>query len=131
MTSTTNPTGTLTLGMVTVDTHDANALADWWAAQMGADVLERNDGWYVVLGGGTLPIRLSFQKVEDPTPGKNRIHLDVMATDLEAEVDRLLGAGATLVERRGDDNFRWVTLADPHGNEFCVASNAHATQEFS
>ena len=48
-------TGTLTLGMITVDTHDANTLADWWAAQMGAEVLERNDGWYVVLAGGTLP----------------------------------------------------------------------------
>ena len=84
---------TLTLGMVTIDTHDADALADWWAEQMGAEVMERNDGWYVVLQGGTLPIRLSFQKVEDPTPGKNRIHLDVMAADLDAEVDRLLGGG--------------------------------------
>jgi len=114
---------TLTLAMITVDTHDADQLADWWAEQMGADVLERNDGWYVVLQGGTLPIRLSFQKVEDPTSGKNRLHLDVMAEDLDAEVDRLVGAGATLVERRGGESFRWVTLADPHGNEFCVADN--------
>ena len=120
---------TLTLGMVTIDTHDADALADWWAEQMGAEVMERNDGWYVVLQGGTLPIRLSFQKVEDPTPGKNRIHLDVMTDDLDAEVDRLMGGGATLVERRGDESFRWVTLADPHGNEFCVAGTAAATAE--
>ena len=123
--------GSLTLGMITVDTHDANELADWWAAQMGAEVLERNDGWYVVLAGGTLPIRLSFQKVEDPTPGKNRIHLDVMAADLDVEVDRLLAGGATLVERRGDESFRWVTLADPQGNEFCVASTGEATGEFA
>ena len=54
-----------------------------------------------------------------------------MTSDLQAEVDRLLGAGATLVERRGDDSFRRVTLADPHGNEFCVASTGDATQEFS
>ena len=67
------------------------------------------------------PGLLSFQKVDDPTPGKNRIHLDLTADDLEAEVDRLLGAGATLVGRRGDESFRWVTLADPDGNEFCVA----------
>jgi hypothetical protein len=26
-----------------------------------------------------------------------------------------------LVERRGDEHFRRNTLADPEGNEFCVA----------
>lgn len=74
---------------------------------MGAEVLGRNNGWYVILQGGTLPIRLSFQKVEDPTPGKNRIHLDVMAADLDDEVELLLGNGATLVARRRDESFRW------------------------
>lgn len=113
---------TPTLGVVTIDTHDADALADGWAEQMGAEVLERNNGWYVILQGGTLPIRLSFQKVEDPTPGKNRIHLDVMAADLDDEVELLLGNGATLVARRRDESFRWGTLVDPHINESCVAA---------
>jgi hypothetical protein len=112
---------TLRLGMITFDTHDADALADWWAAQTGSEVTERNDGWYVMVKGGSLPVVVSFQKVDDPTPGKNRLHLDLTAPDLDAEVDRLLGAGATLVGRRGDESFRWVTLADPHGNQFCVA----------
>ena len=49
---------------------------------------------------------LSFQKVPDATPGKNKMHLDLMAPDLDAEIDRLLGVGATLVERRGDESFR-------------------------
>ena len=30
--------------------------------------------------------RLAFQKVDDPTPGKNRVHIDFTAADLEAEV---------------------------------------------
>ena len=47
-----------------------------------------------------------------------------MAEDLDAEVERLLGVGATLVERRGDESFRWVTLADPDGNQFCVAGSS-------
>ena len=114
---------TLQLGMITFDTHDADALAEWWAAQTGAEVTERNDGWYVIVKGGSLPVIVSFQKVDDPTPGKNRVHLDLSAADLDAEVDRLLGAGATLVARRGDESFRWVTLADPHGNQFCVAQH--------
>jgi predicted enzyme related to lactoylglutathione lyase len=70
------------------------------------------------------------QKVDDATPGKNRLHLDLSATDLDAEVDRLVEAGATLVGHRGDESFRWVTLADPHGNEFCVAQHGAAGAEF-
>jgi predicted enzyme related to lactoylglutathione lyase len=80
-----------------------------------------------MVSGGGLPGLLSFQKVDDPTPGKNRIHLDLTAEDLDAEVDRLLGAGATLVAHRGDENFRWVTLADPDGNQFCVAGAQEAS----
>ncbi|WP_110853109.1 VOC family protein [Georgenia satyanarayanai] len=115
----------MTLSMVTFDTTDADSLATWWAEQTGGEVVERNDGWFVMVAGGSLPVLLAFQKIEDPTPGKNRIHLDLTAEDLDAEVDRLLGAGATLVARRGDESFRWVTLADPQGNQFCVAAADH------
>ncbi|MBP2451032.1 VOC family protein [Mycolicibacterium lutetiense] len=43
------------------------------------------------------------------------------ADDLDAEVDRLKGLGATMV----DDSFvdhpgKWVIMADPAGKEFCV-----------
>lgn len=92
--------------------------------QTGADVHDSYDGWFVMLTGGALPVRLAFQKVEEVSPGKNRLHLDLTAEDLDAEVDRLLAAGAGLVARRGGENFRWVTLTDPQGNEFCV-SDAH------
>jgi len=111
----------LALGMVTFDTTDADALASWWAAQTGAEVVERNEGWYVIVAGGSLPVQLAFQRIEDPTAGKNRLHLDLLAEDLDGEVDRLLAAGASLVAHRGDESFRWVTLADPQGNVFCVA----------
>lgn len=112
---------TLQLGMVTTDTTDAMALATWWAEQTGAEIAETNDGWYVMVRGGSLPVVLAFQRVDAVTPGKNRLHLDLTADDLESETERLLAAGARLVERRGDEHFRWNTLADPDGNEFCVA----------
>lgn len=112
---------TLNVGMVTTDTTDALALGTWWAEQTGAEVAETNDGWYVIVKGGGLPVWLAFQKVEEATPGKNRLHLDLTAADLDAETERLLSVGASLVERRGDDNFRWNTLTDPQGNEFCVS----------
>ena len=88
---------------------------------MGGELADPYDGNYLMLSGG--PVTLAFQKVDDPTPGKNRLHLDLLADDLDAEVDRLLASGAALVERRGDESFRWVTLSDPDGNEFCVAQS--------
>jgi predicted enzyme related to lactoylglutathione lyase len=66
---------------------------------------------------------LAIQHVDDPTSGKNRIHLDLVAEDLDATRDELLAAGATLVAERGDESFRWVTLADPQGNQFCIAKH--------
>jgi glyoxalase superfamily protein len=112
----------LSLGMVTVDTQDARELAQWWADQTGAEVSDDYDGWFVMLKGGGLPVVLAFQKVEDPTPGKNRMHLDLTAGDVQAEVDRLVAAGASFVEYRGDESFRWATMSDPHGNLFDVAA---------
>ncbi|SDS12887.1 VOC family protein [Microlunatus soli] len=114
---------TLTLGAITVDTTDPEPIAAWWAERFGAEIVATNDGWFVTLKGGGLPGFLSFQKVAAPTPGKNKIHLDVMTDgDLDAAAQELVAAGATLIEKRSAGDFGWVTLTDPQGNEFCVAS---------
>lgn len=115
---------TLTLGMITVDTTDAMALAGWWADQLNGTIVKENDGWYVVVSLPDLDQKISFQKVTDPVPGKNRLHLDLSAPDLDAETDRLLAAGAGLVQRHELQGFRWNVLTDPDGNQFCV-SGAH------
>ena len=113
----------MTLGMVTFDTTDANRLADWWAEQTGGEVVERNDGWFAMVAVPSLPVRLAFQKVADPTPGKNRVHLDLEVSDPRAAVAELVAAGATRVADHGEpDGFSWTVLADPHGNQFCVSA---------
>ena len=50
-----------------------------------------------------------------------RIHLDLYAEDQAAEVERLIGLGATEVhwDKRPPDA-DYVILADPEGNRFCV-----------
>lgn len=111
----------LTLGMITTDTSDPTALGRWWAEQTDGEVVETNDGWFVVVQPPGGPM-LAFQRVDQPAPGKNRLHLDLGAPDLDTEVERLTGVGATIVERRQMGDFRWVTMADPDGNEFCVAN---------
>jgi predicted enzyme related to lactoylglutathione lyase len=62
--------------------------------------------------------------VEDPTPGKNRVHVDFSTDDVEAEVARLVELGATETARNSFGDLGWVVLADPDGNAFCVAPHA-------
>ena len=110
----------LNVEMVTFDCSDPAKLAEWWAQQFGGTTHDLLAGEFTVV---TLSegLRLGFQKVPDPTPGKNRVHLDFGAADVDAEVSRLTAAGATEVGRHtfGED-YRWVVLADPEGNVFCV-----------
>ena len=57
-----------------------------------------------------------------PKTRKNRMHFDVTPagdSDAWAEVDRLVGLGATRVDS-GQTAGGWVTMLDPDGNEFRV-----------
>ncbi|EUA00969.1 glyoxalase-like domain protein [Mycobacterium kansasii 732] len=111
----------LSVEMVTFDCNDPAKLAGWWAEQFGGTTRELLPGEFIVVTRAHGP-RLGFQKVPDRTPGKNRVHLDFTAEDVEAEVARLTAAGAAEVERHQfGANFRWVVLADPESNLFCVA----------
>jgi hypothetical protein len=63
-----------------------------------------------------------FQAHPAPTPGLLRLHFDVspVGCDQDAELARLLAAGARPADvgQRGDEG--WHVLADPEGNEFCL-----------
>ncbi|KAA1248620.1 VOC family protein [Mycobacterium simiae] len=110
----------LSVEMVTFDCRDPAKLAGWWAEHFDGTAHDLMPGEFVVVARSEGP-RLGFQKVPDPTPGKNRVHLDFSAKDVDAEVTRLTAAGATEVERHQfGENIRWVVLADPEGNLFCV-----------
>lgn len=115
------------LGMITTDSTDPLPLARWWAELLGGEVAAENDGWFVVVP--TPVVTLAFQKVDAVTPGKNRIHLDLGVEGggdegLEAAVRRVVSSGGSLVAERAEGDFRWVTVADPEGNQFCLAPAA-------
>lgn len=111
----------LNVEMVTFDCSDPDALAGWWAEAVGGELNAVAPGEFVMVAREQGP-RLGFQRVPDPTPGKNKVHLDFHAADREAEVSRLVGLGASETGRNNfGPDFEWVVLADPEGNAFCVA----------
>jgi catechol 2,3-dioxygenase-like lactoylglutathione lyase family enzyme len=62
------------------------------------------------------PAALGPVLVQNLKEGSSRIHLDIEADDTDAEVARLVAAGARVVEKIDD----WVVLRDPGGLLFCV-----------
>jgi predicted enzyme related to lactoylglutathione lyase len=68
-----------------------------------------------------------LQRVPEGKQGKNRMHLDIETADVDGEVERLLALGATRAptdSEHEEHGMRWVVLADPEGNEFCVCTGA-------
>ncbi|WP_029431111.1 VOC family protein [Blastococcus sp. URHD0036] len=135
---------------VTIDATDPHVLADWWAEALGwgvepsdEDFIRRmvaeghaseddtttHRGVLVWTLGAALRSpdpgrpRVLFQRSTEEKTVKNRVHLDlhVGAEKREAEVARLLAMGARELWRAGQGPLVWATLADPEGNEFCVA----------
>ena len=109
-----------------VDSRDPEALAAWWAAVLDYRVLGREDDGAVEIGpeagfGGPAPTLL-FQPVDQPTPGKVRLHIDVSPTDRDqdAELQRLLDLGARPADVGQTGEESWHVLQDPEGNEFCL-----------
>jgi len=109
----------LNVESITFDTADPDKAAEWWAQAAGGQLTPYVPGEFVAVERQPGP-KLLFQKVADPTPGKNRIHLDFTAADVDAEVQRLVELGAKEDGRHSMGPVAWVVLKDPEGNAFCV-----------
>ena len=127
---------------IVFDCADAAPLARFWAAALGWDTapydedeLERlaTKGIYdpeedpsVMVEppeGSDLPT-LFFTEVPEEKAVKNRVHLDLAATDdLEEEVERLEALGAAIRNWAEEDGGVWCVMLDPEGNEFCVVAS--------
>jgi hypothetical protein len=72
---------------------------------------------FVPPGGGP---RLLLWRSPDAKVVKNRMHLDMVPDDQEAEVARAIALGARRVDIGQGEEASHVVLADPEGNEFCI-----------
>ncbi|MGH9133254.1 MAG: VOC family protein [Ilumatobacteraceae bacterium] len=110
---------TITINHITFDCADAAALAAFWSGVVGQPV---DDGASADFATITSPTAVSwmFVKVPEAKQVKNRVHVDLGADDLAAELDRIVALGASQLGDHDEFGARWTTLADPEGNEFDV-----------
>ena len=118
----------IAISCVTVDCESPSRLAQFWAHALGWRIAHvSDDGAYCVPPDGGSG--LEFIRVAEPKMTKNRVHLGTHTPDLDAEVERLVGLGATVAwveEFPADWPYRNVVLRDPEGNEFCLGNQPPA-----
>ena len=116
-------TTTATISL-TLDCADPEPLALFWSKALGYEEIARVDNFIVLApAAGMAGPKLALQRVPEPRALKNRMHLDIWVADIESEAARLEALGAQRLQEKPFDEhgFRWFQLADPEGNEFCVA----------
>lgn len=117
----------LTIGSTVIGVADvARAIAFWTAALDYVPREPPDDTWAILIPrdgfGAQLALALSDTQVQDHP----RHHLDLYAPDQAAEVERLVGIGATRVpdwDGYGADS-DFIVLQDTEGNRFCVIDTA-------
>jgi hypothetical protein len=135
---------------LTLDCANAQLLADFWKTALGYidepppapfktreewlaqfDLPEddsEDDGAWLCDPDGVGP-RLSILKVSEPKTAENRLHIDVRVPGhgsagerwarIKAESERLVKVGGVVLQEFDGHH---VVMADPEGNEFCVAA---------
>jgi hypothetical protein len=114
----------------TVNAPDALALAQFYAEITGG-VANGTSGWATVTGPNGF---IAFQQVEEfrppQWPGNDvQLHLDFFVDDLEATGQRVLAAGAELLDFQPNSDHCFV-YADPARHPFCLSTWGYSTNQY-
>lgn len=115
------PRMSLRLSAVILDAHDVKRAAAFWGAALGYETTYASDKWMSLAAPGGGGVELGIQPTEARKRDVNRVHLDLAAADVQAEVARLerLGARRAAWPHYPPDP-TYVVMEDTEGNEFCV-----------
>jgi predicted enzyme related to lactoylglutathione lyase len=106
-----------------IDVSDLDKGVAFWSAALNASeepLPENSRHVYRRLCLPDSPTRILLQKTNDEKTLKERMHLDLEADDVEAEVRRLEKLGATRWDHQQERGYDFWVLRDPWDNEFCV-----------
>ena len=104
-----------------LDGYEVAPYDDEELARLRAEGIDdpEDDPSVLVEAPGRTP-RLWFQLVAEAKVAKNRVHLDIVADDLDVDVARLVALGAVVLDDQRSPEGGRVVLGDPEGNELCV-----------
>lgn len=112
----------LNLANICLDCRDAQAVSGFWSAALDRPVDDGASPYFASIGRAAGPgTVMFFLAVPEDKTVKNRVHVDLVADDPAAEVERLVGLGANHVGDKNEWGHAWSVLTDVEGNEFCVS----------
>jgi predicted enzyme related to lactoylglutathione lyase len=118
--------------VVTLDSSDPQRLAPFWAEALHYRANPYHPPYLTLTDPTDKSPELVLQKVPEAKRNKNRMHLDLFGDDMEAEARRMQSLGARRISAEpltGSSGNRWIVMADPDGNEFCVCEGDITTLE--
>jgi hypothetical protein len=111
----------LALATITFDCHEPLAVAGFWSAALDRPVAPDSSEYFAQLSAAGDAPAWFFIKVPEPRTVKNRVHVDLVADDRDKEIARLVELGATRHDDHAEYGHTWTVMADPEGNDFCIA----------
>lgn len=118
----------LTIGSTVLGVADVARARAFWTAALGYAPRdpEPDDTWAVLVPADGVGAQLSLMLSDTPPQPYPRVHLDLYAADQAAEIRRLTGLGARVVEDWPGypDDSDFVVLEDLDGNRFCVVDKS-------
>ncbi|MEU8244530.1 VOC family protein [Actinoplanes missouriensis] len=113
----------LALGYVDEPPPPPFATREEWVASFGEEEGEGGAAWLEDPAG--VGPRLSLLDVPEPKVAKNRLHIDIRVGRSDDQWDRVVAKSGELVAAGGSVltvvDGHHIVMADPEGNEFCVA----------
>lgn len=103
----------------TVDCNDLEGMTEFWSKLLGVESQIHGQFGFLAHPEGR-KVTLWLQKVPEERSGKNRVHLDFVAKDLDATLDRVRALGGSVGDRQEWQGFVWRMCFDPEGNVFDV-----------
>ena len=113
----------LSIANITFDCESPLRVAEFWAAALERSIDEGGSEFFCSIGMEESGPSWLFLKVPEPKTAKNRLHLDLGSDDRSADLERLIGLGATHVADKEEWGHSWSVLNDIEGNEFCLAGD--------
>lgn len=117
--------GIAELRAVVLDCPDPLALAEFYRALVGGEIIDADDDWVSLRDGAT--VLLSFQRASDyrpplwPSPERpQQFHIDVTVDDVDQAEAQVLTLGARRHEIQPGEKEDWRVYLDPAGHPFCL-----------
>jgi catechol 2,3-dioxygenase-like lactoylglutathione lyase family enzyme len=111
----------LKIGSIVWGVRDVPAAIRFWCEALDYRPLrEPSEDWAILVPKDGPGVQLAIKLVTSEAETHQRHHVDLYASDQQAEVARLVGLGARRVDWHYPPGADYVVLADPDGNTFCV-----------